>query len=89
MNTAQLIADSQRFLTLSESDIHQDDLYTLQNLIRAHNTLYYNKDEPVISDYEYDQLFSLLKASEMRLDIYDPLSPTQRIDVLVDSQFQK
>ena len=32
------------------------ELSTLRKEIRYHNDRYYNQDDPIISDYEYDQL---------------------------------
>jgi len=43
----------------------------------------------VISDFEYDNLFRLLKDLEEKYNIFDENSPTKRIDVLVGRQFSK
>ncbi len=49
-------------------------------LINHHMTLYYNNDEPEISDYEYDQLMLQLKAGEKEHPEWvTPDSPTQKI----------
>jgi DNA ligase (NAD+) len=40
------------------------DTKKLQDLIRHHSDLYYNKDEPIISDFEYDELFKKLEILE-------------------------
>jgi hypothetical protein len=48
--------------------------------IKEHNELYYTQLEPVISDYEYDQLFAYLQKIESRhpsLIVFD--SPTQNL----------
>ena len=65
------------------------DVIGLQEVLREHNHLYYTEQSPIISDREYDRLFQALKTLEERYGIYDPQSPTKRIDVLVSSQFQK
>jgi NAD-dependent DNA ligase len=31
-----------------------------------HSDLYYNKEEPIISDYEYDELFKKLETLESK-----------------------
>lgn len=52
----------------------------LKKLIYHHDELYYIKDRPEISDYEYDQLFNellQLEKNHPNLDITD--SPSQRI----------
>jgi DNA ligase (NAD+) len=52
----------------------------LRALIEHHNHLYYVKDEPEISDAEYDRLFGELKALEDEFpDLRAPDSPTQRV----------
>ena len=65
------------------------EIKELQEIIRQHNSLYYNNESPIISDFEYDKLFKLLKDSEESLDIFDVDSPTKRIDVIASWQFQK
>ncbi len=52
----------------------------LQKTIKYHMDRYYNQDEPEISDYEYDQLMSRLKAAEREHPEWvTPESPTQII----------
>ena len=52
----------------------------LRELINYHSNLYYTKDEPEISDFEYDKLMSQLKAMESENpELITPDSPTQRI----------
>jgi len=65
------------------------EIRQLQEIIREHNRLYYLNESPIISDKEYDDLFKLLKYSEEKLNVFDPDSPTKRVDVLVSNQFQK
>jgi len=79
--TSQLLQNLQN---LTASNIRE-----LQDVIREHNALYYNSESPVISDREYDLLFSRLKELEIANDIVDPTSPTQSIAVLASAQFQK
>ncbi|MDD2565818.1 MAG: NAD-dependent DNA ligase LigA [Candidatus Gracilibacteria bacterium] len=83
-----LVEKSNYFLKKS-SITSLDEIRDLQDIIREHNSLYYNQESPVISDMEYDNLFKLLKKSEEELNIFDPNSPTKRIDVLAGNQFQK
>lgn len=48
--------------------------------IERHNKLYYDNDEPEISDYEYDMLMQRLKKIEAENpDIVLPSSPTQHV----------
>ena len=61
----------------------------IAGVLREHNRLYYTEQSPIISDQEYDTLFQALKNLEEKYGIFDPDSPTKRIDVLVSSQFKK
>lgn len=40
------------------------DVKQLQKIIEYHSDLYYNKQEPIISDKEYDELFKKLELLE-------------------------
>lgn len=52
----------------------------LRKIIAHHSELYYEKDAPVISDYEYDALFEELKQLELKHPELDsPASPTHRV----------
>lgn len=52
----------------------------LQEQIRYHNDQYYNKDNPQISDAEYDKLFQELKQlEEDNPQFITPDSPTQKV----------
>jgi len=55
-------------------------VYDLRTQIQEHNYLYYVKDEPEISDVEFDNLFSkLLRLEEENPNLISPDSPTQRV----------
>lgn len=52
----------------------------LRSQINYHNDLYYNKDTPEISDYEYDMLLRELEQIEQQYpQLKTPDSPTQRV----------
>ncbi len=52
----------------------------LREVIRYHDWRYYILSNPVISDYEYDKLFHLLKEIENKWpELITPDSPTQRV----------
>lgn len=52
----------------------------LREVIRFHDWRYYVLAQPVISDYEYDKLFKLLKDIESKYpELITPDSPTQRV----------
>ncbi|MFN0139325.1 MAG: NAD-dependent DNA ligase LigA [Pyrinomonadaceae bacterium] len=56
------------------------DIEQLRAEIERHNELYYQKAEPEISDFEFDQLLEKLKALEAEHpELVTPDSPTQRV----------
>lgn len=56
------------------------ELTALRKEIRHHNTCYYDRDEPEISDYEYDQLMQRLKNLEAEYpELITKNSPTQMV----------
>ena len=60
----------------------------LEDLLRYHEWRYYVKDDPVISDYEYDVLMKRLEALEKRYPEYASAdSPTQRVGSDLLSEF--
>ncbi|MDD2487757.1 MAG: NAD-dependent DNA ligase LigA [Candidatus Gracilibacteria bacterium] len=83
-----LIQKSNHYLKNIEN-LSKDDIIGLQEIIKEHNKLYYNEESPVITDKEYDDLFKTLKELEERYNVFDPESPTKRIDVLASQQFSK
>ncbi len=56
--------------------------------IKQHNQLYYNQDQPEISDAEYDALFRELQELEARFpDLVTPDSPSQKVGAPVAEKF--
>ena len=52
----------------------------LTELLEYHNNLYYNNDEPEISDFEYDKLLRELENLEEEFpSLKSPLSPTNKV----------
>jgi DNA ligase len=62
---------SKKYLQKEEKDFSLKDLEKLQKLIKYHSDLYYNQQNPIISDYEYDLLFKKLQNLEKKFDIKD------------------
>jgi DNA ligase (NAD+) len=50
------------------------DVKKLQELINFHSDLYYNKQSPIISDFEYDELFKKLKILENKFNIKEKIT---------------
>ena len=58
----------------------EKEIEKLRSEIEHHNELYYQKSEPEISDYEFDQLLEKLKKlEEEHPELITPDSPTQRV----------
>lgn len=63
----------------------------LKNEIEKHNNLYYNEDNPIISDMEYDGLLRKLKEMEEKYPalLQIDISPTEKIGGTASSKFSK
>ena len=65
-------------------------ILALRAEIRHHAELYYQKDAPEISDFEYDALFRELEELEAaHPECDDPASPTHRVGGAVLDKFEK
>ncbi|MCI5083996.1 MAG: NAD-dependent DNA ligase LigA [Saprospiraceae bacterium] len=68
----------------------EEQVAHLRKLINYHEWRYYVKNDPVISDFEYDQLFKYLEALEgEHPDLITPDSPTQRVSDDLIEDFSK
>ena len=66
------------------------EIIDLRQKINYHSYLYHTLDQPVITDYEYDQLYNRLKALETaHPELITPDSPTQRIGSQISEKFAK
>ncbi|MDD4511118.1 MAG: NAD-dependent DNA ligase LigA, partial [Oscillospiraceae bacterium] len=64
------------------------EVQQLRKTIDEHNYRYYVKDNPVISDYEYDQMMRrLITLEEENPELITPDSPTQRVGGMPVSAF--
>ncbi len=82
------ISGSKDFLKKNSIDnISQHDF--LKSIIRFHEWQYYVKDDPLIADFEYDQLYKLLESSETKNPLWVTSdSPTQRVSSDLVDVFQ-
>jgi DNA ligase (NAD+) len=60
---------SKKYLNTSEKDLTFEDIKPLQELIKYHSDLYYNKEAPIISDIDYDKLFKKLEFVEKKFNV--------------------
>lgn len=64
------------------------EIEALRREVERHADRYYNKDDPEISDFEYDKLFHrLLDLEEANPQYYSPTSPTLRVGGSVSNSF--
>ncbi len=62
----------------------------LTKLIREYDSAYFGEDRPKVSDSTYDALFRELESLEKAYpELLDPDSPTQHVDFIFDTRFQK
>ncbi len=62
----------------------------LRRIIEKNNRLYYEKDAPELSDFEYDALSRELKALEAQFpELVTPDSPTQKVGGAPSEKFEK
>jgi DNA ligase (NAD+) len=63
-----------------ESKLTDKDMPVMEELVRFHEHRYYVLNDPLVSDFEYDQLFKQLEALEKRFPkSVSPNSPTKRV----------
>jgi DNA ligase (NAD+) len=60
---------SKKYLKKDLEDFNLKDIKKLQDLIKYHSDLYYNKENPIISDFEYDKLFEKLTFLEDKFNL--------------------
>lgn len=92
-------SDQKAFFDLSKAYLNQDKsleersaaerIDELRSLIEFHEWKYYIQNDPVISDYEYDQLYKQLESLEAEHPgLIKPTSPTQRVSSDLTSDFE-
>ena len=63
------LTETMNFLTKDINDFTKNYVKELQKLIKYHSDLYYNKENPIISDSDYDKLFKKLEVLENKFNI--------------------
>jgi len=79
---------SKKYIKLTLNELKKSDITILQDLISYHSDLYYNKDEPIISDIEYDDLFKKLEYLEKKYSIANKQTSLVWADI-IESTFEK
>lgn len=84
----QLFELSKNYLEGRGAEAIDTQLADLRRLIQYHEWRYYIQNDPVLADYEYDQLFKQLEAlEEAHPKLITPDSPTQRVSSDAASEF--
>jgi DNA ligase (NAD+) len=79
-DTTRLQKNTGSFLKEFEKGIPENKIESLRNVLRFHEYRYYILNDPLISDYEYDQLFKALEKIEIKNPkLITANSPTQRV----------
>lgn len=87
-----LFENSKQFLktpTAQTAELAQVQIAQLSDIIVYHEWRYYVLDQPVLSDFEYDNLFKKLEALEAAFPMFlKPDSPTQRVSNDLTESFE-
>ncbi len=88
-DTSSLLAKTKTYLSNAQTNYAADSVSELADLMRFHEWCYYVNNQPVVSDYEYDQLYKLLERLEQEYpDQINPDSPTQRVGSDLSPDFE-
>ena len=79
---------TKKYLNSNIEELKKKDIKKIQELIKYHSDLYYNKEEPIISDKEYDDLFKLLQDLEIKFWIKEKQTSKVWTDI-IQSTFEK
>lgn len=60
---------SKYYIQKNDNELIFEDIQILTDILKYHSDLYYNKESPIISDFEYDNLFKKLQLLEQRFNI--------------------
>jgi len=88
MKLKEIIEKGNKILSISEEDISREEAKYLQEIVAFHNKAYYEKEAPIISDYEYDLLFKKLQYLEEKYNLEKRL--TEKVgSTFLQSSFEK
>ncbi len=86
--TQSLQSQTKHFLSILNNDA-TNEIKDLRDVLRFHEYRYYVSNEPIISDFEYDQLYKLLERTEKsNPELITRDSPTQRVGSSLNEGFE-
>lgn len=88
MEIKKLIDKTNYYISKNNDEIVAFEINELQDVIKEHSNLYYNKENPVISDFEYDKLLERLKFLEEKFNIHNKASSWVWSEI-IESTFAK
>jgi DNA ligase (NAD+) len=84
-----MLAETFAMLRRDPKTLQRRDIVVLREMVQFHRHQYYELENPLISDSEFDSLYALLVATENLYNEHHEESPSQKIDTLVDNHFTK
>ena len=84
-----MLPETLEVLSQEKDFLQKNDIPRIREMVQFHRHQYYELDNPLISDEEFDRLFSLLVFLEEKFHEHHESSPTQKIDVLSENHFSK
>ncbi len=86
----QFQAHTSEWLKAGSKKINRDNIEDLRSILRFHEHRYYVENDPLVSDFEYDQLYSVLDQFEKQHpNLVTKDSPTQRVGAGLIKDFPK
>lgn len=83
-----MIELTKKYLKIDFENFKKEDVKILQEIIKFHSDLYYNKEKPIISDFEYDILLKKLQLLEEKFQISEKIWDSVWAEIL-ESTFEK
>ncbi len=84
-----MLTETLAMLQRKPETLERGDIEVLRQMVEFHRHQYYELDTPLITDEEFDRLYALLVVTEEKFQESHALSPTQKVQDLVDNHFTK
>jgi len=84
-----MLPETLQILQKKPDSLSNQDIPLLREMVEFYRFQYYELDTPLISDEEFDKLYSLLVFLEEKFHESHESSPTQKVQNLIDNHFTK